>query len=402
MQRLVQIIREIILRKSNGFSALMVARLLILSYNFAVSLAIFWKFGVAATGTYALAQFPSTAAALVAAMGLPNALPRQQLSNGERATIGLMASIIVLMPVTVACAGYGMAIGNTTAEAAAIALFAVGGGLCQLGTQQMLLVLQRKTAWAPLSPIVNLVGLGIAVLAPTLTGFALLLTAGRLLGCLLGFAPLSFAWTSPRRALRVMIEGLRFTGLDLVLMASELAPVPLLVLFLSRSEIGVFGLARQFVTAADTPGWSFVQAQYPALVADVAIVGELARRSLAIACAAVAAVLPLALLLALLIYHLPLLAATLPAVLLPLPLRYMAHLCDQTLRATGRIRDCTLLGLGKLILSCVLFATMADLFGFWGVVGAFMTLSGSAGIVYSWWLAATYPAVRWPQVLSPT
>ena len=179
---------------SGGFSALLIARVLALGNAFAVSVALLWAFGLPAAGVYALASFPAAAASLVSTLGFANALPRLALDDGERAAIALTVWLLVLPALAFACAVYGAALGRDWSEAEAIAMFAWGGGMLgQLGTQQMLLVLQGRTRWAPLASAVHFAGIGAALLAPDLERFALVLTAARLLGCLLGFAPLSFS-----------------------------------------------------------------------------------------------------------------------------------------------------------------------------------------------------------------
>lgn len=358
-------------------------------------------FGLSAAGVYALASFPAAAASLVSTLGFANALPRLPLRDGERAAIALTAWLLVLPALAIACIVYGAALGRDGGEAETIALFAWGGGLLgQLGTQQMLLVLEGKTRWAPLASAVHLAGISAAVLMPDLNRFALVLTATRLLGVLLGFAPLSFARFRRDQIATAVREGARFVPLDLIAMTSEMASVPILAIFLSRAELGLFGIARQFVTVADTPGWSYVQANYPMMVSDVsAVAADVAHRNEMIAWWTAGAVIPVASVMALAIYHLPALVAVVPITLLPLPARYMNNFCDQALRAVGRVRECALLAVAKLIFSLVVFLAMARCFGFWGAVGAFTILSWVSGLAYRRCLVACYPEIfRRPRI----
>jgi O-antigen/teichoic acid export membrane protein len=383
---------------SDGFSALLVARILALANAFAVSVALLWAFGLPATGVYVLASFPAAAASLISTFGLANALPRLTLGNGERAAIALTAWLLALPALAVACAFYGAALGRDWGEVQTIALFAWGGGLLgQLGTQQMLYILQGRTRCAPLASLVHLAGIGAALLAPDLNRFALVLTATRLLGCLLGFAPLSFTRFRRDQLALAVHEGAKFVPLDLIAMASEMASVPILAMFLSRAELGLFGLARQFVTVADTPGWSYVQTHYPMMVSDVgSVAAKVARRNEVIAWWTAAAVFPIASLMALAVYHLPALVVVVPVTLLPLPARYMNNFCDQALRAVGRLRECALLAVAKLVFSVVVFVAMTCFFGFWGAIGAFAILSWVSGLAYRRCLLACYPEILCP------
>lgn len=376
-----------------GFPALLVARVLTLGNSFLVSVALLWHLGLPAAGTYALAAFPAAAANIVSAMGLSNALPRLGTANGERATVSLIAWVAILPPTVVVCAAYGLAVGTDPAEAAAIAMFAAGGSAFgPLGTQQMLYLLQGRTRWAPLAPAVQLAGIGLATFSTDLVWFAAVLTASRLLGCAIGFALLEFRRTSASGVAAAIHEGLRFLPLDLLAAASDLGAIPLLAGFLSRSELGLFGLARQFVSVADTPGWSYVQSRYPGMVADFgAVASDVAKRNEEISFASAAAVLLLASATALAIYRQPALLPVLPLALLPLPARYMNNFCDQALRACGRIRECALLGGAKLAISLTVFLVLPPISGFWGAVAASAAVSWVSGYAYRRGLLAIYP-----------
>lgn len=376
--------------------ALLAARALQLGGGFAVSVLLVWLHGLAAAGTYAIAIMPAAAAGHLSGLGLASALPRQALPEGERATIGLLVTLATLPLLALLAAAYGLALGHDGRDALTIAVLAwsaAAGG--QVGVQQCLLVLQGRTAWAPLTPFLQALALAAAAVFGTdLLGFALVLAGGRLLGSLAGFLPLRFARTSVAALRRSVREGSRFLPLDLLSGLSELVLVPALAATLTRAEIGLFGLARQFIVVADTPGWSFVQTRYPALVGGLERIGaDVARRNERLSWLSGVATLGVAAGMALLVYRLPQLVPVLVPMLLALPARYACNFCDQALRATGRVRDCTLLGLGRLVLSLAMLPALALPFGLWGAVAATAALSLASGLLYRWRLDAHHPGL---------
>lgn len=373
--------------------ALLVARTLQLGNGFLISMVLVWVHGVSAAGTYAVGVLPAAAASHLFGLGLASALPRRAIGDGERATIGLLASLATL-PLLASCAGaYGLLLGNDPRDAAAIALFAFAGALGgALGVQQSLYVLQERTRWAPLAPALQLAGLGVAALMPSLLGFALALAASRLAGVVLGFAPLRFARCKVPQVRGAVAEGLRFASLDLLGSAGDALAMPFVEANLTRAEIGLYGLARQFVTVADTPGWSFLQTRYPALIADLSGVGpEVARRNERLAWASALASLAAACVVAPLVYGLPELVPLLLVLLVPSSARYLGFFCDQALRADGRVRECVLLGLARVGLSLVVLPGLAALFGLWGLAGGVAGLSLAFALLSRWRLLAHHP-----------
>jgi len=376
--------------------ALLAARALQLVGGLVVSVVLIWLYGLAAAGTYAIAILPAAAAIHLCSLGLPNALPRYALPNGERATIGLAASLLALLPLGLLAFGYGAVLGSDAEDAATIALFAwsaAAGG--QVGIQHCMQVLQRRILFAPLTPFLHLVALGIAALfADGLLEFALFLTLGRLVGNWVGFATLRYARTTLRHTRDAVAQGLRFVPLDLMAAAGDLALIPALAIGLTRAEIGLFGLARQFLIVADSPGWSFVQARYPAMVNDLAAVGaDVARRNERLAWISGLGTLVVAGIMALLVYRLPQLLPLLLIMLLPMPARYLNNFCDQALRAQGMIRECVALSLAKLALSLGLVLALAVPFGLWGAVAASAVISLVAGLLYRWRFDVHFPRV---------
>jgi hypothetical protein len=343
------------LRRDKAFLGLLAARVIQLGNALLVSLLLLWVHGLEAAGTYAVAALPITAANILCALGLASSLPRSRLSPGQCATVGLVASSLALIPAAIACVVYALVFGHTREEAMVIFLFAFGGGfLGQVTVILSLSVVQGRTSLAPVAPSIHLLGTLAAACMTDLPGFALVVAATRIVGVLAGFACLSFSWTRWHELRDASSEGVGFMRLDLLAMASEFAVVPLLAICLTRAEMGIFGIARQFVTVADTPGWAFVQSRYPDLVRGLRNIGpRVARQNEHLAWLAGAACFLVAAALAAVVYDLPSLPVILLVLLVPLPARYMNNFCEQALRASGNVAVCTALATAKLVLpSC--------------------------------------------------
>jgi hypothetical protein len=378
-----------------GALGLFVARALQLASGFAISVILVWHFGLPAAGTYALASLPGAVANFFCALGLGSALPKLLVSNPQRATIGLLTTFATYPIIAACCFAYGLLEGRNPGDGVLIALLAFGAGvLGQITVQQCLYVLQRRAAWAPVASLVQFLGIAAAATCPNFESFAIVLTASRVLSCVAGFVPLSYGSVSLSMLRRGIVGGLRFVPLDLALMFSEVLPIAFMPIFLTRAEIGMLGLARQFVTVADTPGWSYVQANYPALVADIHGNGPgVARWNNVLALGTIAGVGLVAITMALAVYNVPSLIPVLIAMLVVMPARYAGYFYDQTLRATGKVLDCTKLALVKIALSASLYLLLCTLLGFWGSVMAFVFLSLGSTLIYRSRLAFHFPSL---------
>ncbi len=379
--------------EGRGALPLLVARVLQLGNAFAVSVAVVWAYGLDSAGALALAALPAAVGSLVIGFGLPSALPRAALPEAQKATLGLTSSCLLMVLVAPLIWGYAILLARSAEEAVAIAALAGAGALLgQLNVLQTLYVLQGRQAWAPLVPALHLAGTAIAASAPDFRDFALALLATRVLGCAIGFAPLSFARVEAGAARAPLREALRFTPLDLGGLLAEQLPLVLLSGLLTRPELGLFGLLRQFVSAADTPGWSFVFNSYPRLVADAAGSGrQIARQNERLAWISAVGTFAVACVAALALYRLPGIIPALPIVLLPMPARYLSNFCEQALRASGFLRDCALLAVARIALALVLFGILAATWGFWGAVIASGLLSLVSGAMYRVRLSVHFP-----------
>lgn len=369
---------------STGTSALLIARLLQFANAFAVSILVIWRYGLDSAGSLALAAIPATLGAHLVCFGLPSALPRMSLSNGQRAMLGLISSTgfaLLLLPVI---ALFAVLMAHSPAEAIAIGAIAFSGAwVGQATVTQILYILQGKNQFAPLVPGIHLIGTGLAALTSSFEGFALILMATRIGGCLVGFLPLAFERLRFNEGRRMLRSSVGYVPLDMMGLLAEQIPIMLMSGLLTRAELGILGLLRQFVTVADSVGWTHVLNNYPDLVRDPEKAApRVAQRNEQLAWMAGAGTFVLASFAAIVVYKVPVLVPALILVLVPLPARYIASFCEQALRAAGKVRDCGILAVIRIVVGALLFWGFAQAWGFWGAVAASGLFSVFSGLLY--------------------
>ena len=268
------IMPRVLIQRASGLvtgdaGLLLLARLMQNANGFLLSVVLVRQFGLAAAGTATLATVAVTVLALLGSFGLPFSLARDDGSIAQRNTVGLAASALAVPLAAPAIVLYAWLVAHDAYEAAAVGLLSLGGlFFAQSNILTALLLLQGRARLAALPPFANLAGLCIAALATTtLTGFALVLAAFRLAGIAIVFAQLPLARVAPRAVLARLRAGSAFLTTDAINLGSEQVVVIAASYLIPREALGVLGLCRQLLTLAETPGWSFVQARYPELVA---------------------------------------------------------------------------------------------------------------------------------------
>lgn len=382
----LRLYRAFATRFGDGFGPVLAARSLQLLNGFATSVAVVWLFGLAAAGAYAVGLIGTGLLALFTGMGLPSSLPHSTaLSEGRKASSGLMATFIAAPPAIAASLVFGWAVGRNAEEALAIAIFALSGHLFGQGNVlQTLLVMQRRARFAPLPHAVHGAGIAAAaLLAHGLFEFGCILLAFRVAGNLAGFAMLRMERASARDVWTVVSGGRGFLSVDIVLVLSEELPPLLLSYLIPREAMGIFGICRQLLSAALTPGWSFVQSKYPDLVLQkLAPAHEVARRNMQIALSAAAAAFAGSAFLALLIYRLPVLIPAMAVLLLTLPAGYATYHYELFIRAAGDVQASNELAAAKAVVAVGLFWLLGSAFGLWGGLTAAAIVPVLAALAY--------------------
>ncbi len=380
-------------RLARGFGReaglVLLARLLQNANGFLLSVLIVRRFGLASAGTLTVATTAIVVISLLGTFGLTYGLARLPIANTEKNTLGALACLAVVPVSLPFTAALGAATGHSAHEAVVITLLAMGGPFfAQTNILNALQVLQGKASHSVIAPLGNLAGLGLATLfGSSLLLFAAILAACRFASVACAFLFLPMGRLRLRQAWVHAQEGTRFLTADTLLMASDQATIMIASYLMSRPELGLFGLVRQMLTVSDTPAWSQMQANYPAMVADPAAVFPPFKRRmlrLGVVCAAAVAVLTVPL--GLLIYHLPRFAMLAPLLMTIVPFRYLMGSYDMRLRAMGLVARTNRVSLWRGLLALATVPVSAWLGGALGGVLATIAFNGAAT-----WLTSRVP-----------
>lgn len=340
--------------------------------GFLLSVLIVRRFGLPAAGTLAVATVATVVIAIVGTFGLVYVFARTDTPEGEKNALGLMAAWVILplsLPFVIAL---GLIAGRNPEEAAVIAVLSMGGPFfAQANVANALQVLHGRAWQSIIPPTANFIGLiAAAAFGSTYLTFALLLALFRFAGTFSAFLCMprtrisfSYFWTHVR-------AGAHFLTADILNLGSDQFTVLLASYVMSRGDLGLFGLCRQMLTVSDTPGWSQVQAKFPAMVSDPArTFPELLRMMprLGAFCAAAVAVLTAPL--GLFVYRSTQFMILAPLLLSSVPLRYLLTVYDANLRAIGAVMKTNRVSLLRAALALLIIPACA---WYGGALGAIL------------------------------
>jgi O-antigen/teichoic acid export membrane protein len=364
---------------------LMLGRFILVVNAFFLSIFLVRRFGLSAVGTYTIANVAVTFLALFCELGLSYSLPRESLSNDQRNMVVLVWTLFLVTPAAMSIGLYSWLMAATQIEFWEIALFATGGffaGITNL--TNILFLFQNRTRFSMIFPACNTLGIVAGVsLARSVIELALALLILRSVGNLLSFVLLKYMRVDAATVLRCGVRGLEYLPSELFALLSEQSGPIILSRFLSRGDLGLFGLCRQILTAADVPSWSFVQSKYPKLVETrLKVAREVARQNLRISLLVVLMAMGLSFLLAYHIFRLPQLFSLMCVLTLVLPFRYNNHFFDRVIKSQGMIRLNTSLSMAKFLFAIPLFILSAKIYGLWGGVAGLGFLSVFSDFLY--------------------
>ena len=364
---------------------LLLARLIQMANGFMLSILLLRLYGLDKVGSYTVAVIAVAALSQLCSAGLHYSLPREHLSNQECNSVALWWAVYLAAPVCFLVPVYGVVMARLPGEWPVITLFAWGGYfLGQANVLNTLLLLDNKTRWSVLPPVVNAVGmLAAALMTDTLIAFAAALLISRALGNASLFLQFDYARVSPSDAWRYGLQGLKYTPIDLVAMLSEQIGPLIMAYSLTRAELGLFGLCQQLLSAADTPGWSVSQAHYPALAKSEQGIVQSLRRSLVMLSVVMAVLLCVgSFVLGEYVYKAPLFFPMMALLAVSMPWRYLNNFYDQVLRAAGWVRMALGLAILKLLLAGLFLVPLVLFFGVWGAVTGLVFLSVISSLLY--------------------
>jgi O-antigen/teichoic acid export membrane protein len=364
---------------------LLLSRFVQIGNSFVTSVVLIKKFGIDSVGTYTIASVAVTILSLVCSLGLNYSLPQAVLSNRQRATIASALSLLALPGIAIFIWLYSFIVSLSPVEMWEIALFSsVGYFIALMVVLNTLLLLDGRTHLSIIPPLINSTSLLAAVaLADSVSEFGIVILTGWAVGSICILFLLGPTQVDYKTIVLHGKQGLKYLPPDLISLFSEQSVILVVAHFLARSELGIYGLCRQVVTLADTPGWSFVQSKYPSLVgAELSRVKEIehANKNISILmsiCSFVASCV-----LGSFVYRVHHFWMMMMVLCLCIPYRYVNNLYDQVMKAMGRAGLCTSLALAKLVMTLCICTPLVMYLHLWGAVFSLAIISLVAGYLY--------------------
>jgi O-antigen/teichoic acid export membrane protein len=349
----------------------LLGKIILLGNAFLISVFLVKKFGLNAVGTYTIANVAITFLSIFCGLGLNYSLPREQLSNQERNTITLVLEVL-LIPVTAIIIGiYSWIMASSNQELWEIAFFSSGGFFFALVNQiNTLFILQDRTHLTLIFPLIYSVGVISGMLfSSTILEFALVLLIFRGLGSAIPFFFKEYARVSMGMILNCAKGGFGYIPTDLISTLSDQSGPLIMSHIMSRVDLGIFGLCRQVLTAADIPGWSFIQSKYPKIVKrDPVLIQEIGKQNGRIALLTSLVMNLGSLIMGFFIFKVPHFWYMMCVLMLTVPFRYNNNFSDQIIKAYGFVRLNTYLALLQFLLAIPIFFIFPKFLGLWGGV----------------------------------
>ena len=373
-------------RNVRGPAMLLGGRAVQLLDSLLISIILVRRFGLAWVGVYALGVVAMTVVSLTATLGLSAYLPRLTQSHGRSCGAALLIQLATTPLWIAGVVAFACLESGAGDERIVIALIGITG-ICMALTNTGLMMSIMKSRFAPglFAPLCETAAVVVAaVAARSVEQFAIAMLVGRCASALSVWVGLRRESVSVREACSIGKASFPYMLPDALAMLSEQVIPLTLAAVVTRSELGVFRLCQQLLTAADTPGWSFVQANYPNLVgASLTNRSPIVRQVTLLGAAAGALCLGGSAILAYFVFHVPDVAPLMIALAASLVWRYRNNLFDQALRASGWVKSTISLGAVKLVAGFVLAWPLVHLYHVWGAVASLSLLSVAAGIAYA-------------------
>ena len=368
-----------------GAALLLAGRAIQLLNSFGWSIVLIKRFGLSMVGTFAVGVVAVTVLSTVSPLGLPSLLPRVRQSHARLCFAGITLQLAVLPAIVGVLLVYSKLFAQNAGEERIIFLVALSGfAIGCSNTGLMLSIMARRfypAAVAPLFETLAILAAGLSAASPEAVAGYLLLS--RFAGALLIWSGMRVSGMSRRRLAFVLRRSIGYLAPDTIAICSEQIAPLILLMVTTRAELGLFRLCQQMLNASDTPGWSYVQSKYPGLVRGderffVSVQRAVNRLAMlaSVLCAGGSTVL------AIWVYHLPVIIPMMCMLSASLFWRYKNNLYDQRFRASGQIAVSTVLGALKLLVAALVFSLLIYWQGVWGAVLALTMLSIMAGLAY--------------------
>jgi O-antigen/teichoic acid export membrane protein len=359
------------------------------------------RFGLGMVGSFAIGYIAVAFLPHILSLGLNSELPRTKRPMPELLFIAAVVQGAMFLLVTPLLYLYATIMATSHAERPIIFVVAMFG--CFTGMFNVALTLRillREFRSAFFSPLIELVAI---VTGGFLAHSGLQMACFALGGKIVAF---SFIWPKipfRRVQLRVVLptanQGSKYLFLDILSTLSEQLIPFALGISAPREQLGLFRLCQQISSAAETPGWSYVQAKYPELTeGNHSVSKEIARRARTIGMGAAGLCLVGSVPMALFAFHTPVIALMMLVLSAALPWRYVAYVNDWRLRAVGRVAPTLILAIARVAVCAIALELTVRPFGVWAAVWT----SALASILFGWLYERAADAGELRRTVNPT
>jgi hypothetical protein len=359
------------------------------------------RFGLGMVGSFAIGYIAVAFLPHIISLGLNSELPRTKRPIPELLFIAAVVQGTMFLLVTPLLYLYATIMATSHAEIPIIFVVAMFG--CFTGMFNVALTLRillREFRSAFFSPLIELVAI---VTGGFLTHSGLQMACFALGGKILAFGfiwpKIRFRQVQLRAVLPTANHGSKYLFLDILSTLSEQLIPFALGISAPREQLGLFRLCQQISSAAETPGWSYVQAKYPELTQGKHSVSkEIARRARTIGMGAAGLCLVGSVPLALFVFHTPVIALMMLVLSAALPWRYVAYVNDWRLRAVGRVAPTLILAIARVAVCAIALELTVRPFGVWAAVWT----SALASILFGWLYERAADAAELRHTMNPT
>ena len=344
------------------------------------------RFGLKMVGTYALGYILVAFLPHILSLGLNSELPRTKRPIPQLLYIAIVIQLTMGLLTLPALYLYSALMANSSSERSVVFVVALFGSFTGMFNVALTLnILLRHFKSAFYAPLIETLAIFIgAYLSRTGLQMACFVLAGKMLTLLVAWPSLRIQRVAIRETFPTIKQGAKYLFLDLVSTFSEQLIPFLLGISAPREQLGLFRLCYQISSAAETPGWSYVQSKYPELTRGLRSVNKrIARHARTIGVAASALCVAGSIPVAFVVFKTPVVAAMMLVLGGALPWRYVSFVSDQRLRASGSISPILKLALLRVLFCAVMLELTIRTSAVWAGVLTSGTASVLFGVLYA-------------------